>query len=204
MIETIGKKTSSKKSSFKCSSRLPKGHLVRRHSNNSARCGKREYQNLRDKSSHWHLPAHLNQSDAWEDGKYCVIFDSSTQTWMNKVVLNHITTTKLEAAIDFGKSKLNLLINIYKWRISFPRAIIYTWHFRIIKLVSTSHGYPAISLVLLASWCRIGISYQQVMSLVQIPQPALGIRSGAQLRTWSQSILQGTTWLRNIKRTLTC
>ena len=60
-----------------------------------------------------------------ENRKYPVIFDSSTQTWMNEVVLNHVTTTKLEATINFGKSKMNLLINIYNWRKSFPREIIY-------------------------------------------------------------------------------
>ena len=58
-------------------------------------------------------------------GKYRVICDSSTQTWMNEVVLNHVTTTEMEATINFGKSKLNLLINIYNWRVSFPREIIY-------------------------------------------------------------------------------
>jgi hypothetical protein len=47
-----------------------------------------------------------------KNGKYRVIFNSSTQTWMNEVILNHVTTTKLEATINFGKSKLNLLINI--------------------------------------------------------------------------------------------
>jgi hypothetical protein len=50
-----------------------------------------------------------------KNGKYRVIFDSLTKTWMNKVVLNHVTTTKLEATINFGKSKMNLLINIYNW-----------------------------------------------------------------------------------------
>ena len=48
-----------------------------------------------------------------KNGKYRVIFDSSTQTWMNKVVLNHVTMTEWEANIDFGKSKVNFLINIY-------------------------------------------------------------------------------------------
>jgi hypothetical protein len=38
-------------------------------------------------------------------GKYCIIFDSSTQSWMNEVVLNHVTKTEWEANIDFGKSK---------------------------------------------------------------------------------------------------
>jgi hypothetical protein len=60
-----------------------------------------------------------------KNGKYTVIFDSLTQTWMNEVVLNHVTTTKLEATIDFGKSKMNLLINIYNWQLSFLREIIY-------------------------------------------------------------------------------
>jgi hypothetical protein len=48
-----------------------------------------------------------------KNGKYRVILDSSTQTWMDKVVLNHVTTTEWEANIDFGKSKVNFLINIY-------------------------------------------------------------------------------------------
>jgi hypothetical protein len=60
-----------------------------------------------------------------KNGKYRVIFDSSTQTWMNEVVLNLITTTAWEANIDFGKSKVNFLINIYNWRVSFPLEIIY-------------------------------------------------------------------------------
>jgi len=60
-----------------------------------------------------------------KNGKYPIIFNSSTQTWMNKVVLNHVTMTEWEANIDFGKSKVNFLINIYNWRVSFPREIIY-------------------------------------------------------------------------------
>ena len=48
-------------------------------------------------------------------GKYRVIFDSYTQTWMKEVFLNHVTTTEWEANIDFGKSKVNFLINIYNW-----------------------------------------------------------------------------------------
>jgi hypothetical protein len=39
-------------------------------------------------------------------GKFRVIFDSSTQTIPNKVVLNHITTMDLEAVIDFGQAKM--------------------------------------------------------------------------------------------------
>jgi hypothetical protein len=41
---------------------------------------------------------HCTPQDMREkNGKYRVIFDSSTQTWMNEVVLNHVTTTELEA-----------------------------------------------------------------------------------------------------------
>ncbi len=42
-------------------------------------------------------------------GKFRVIFDSSTQTTPNEVVLNHITTTDLEAEINFGQAKINFL-----------------------------------------------------------------------------------------------
>ena len=46
-------------------------------------------------------------------GKYWVIFDSLTQTSPDEVVLNHVTSTDLEAPIDFGFAKLKLLSNIY-------------------------------------------------------------------------------------------
>jgi hypothetical protein len=39
-------------------------------------------------------------------GKFRVIFDSLTQTTPDKAVLNHITTTDLEAIIDFGQAKI--------------------------------------------------------------------------------------------------
>ncbi len=47
--------------------------------------------------------------------KFRVIFNSSTQTSPDKAVLNHITTTDLEANINFGQAKTNLFINIYNW-----------------------------------------------------------------------------------------
>jgi hypothetical protein len=47
-------------------------------------------------------------------GKYRVIFDSSTQTSPDKMVLNQVTLTDHEATIDFGTAKTKLLINIYK------------------------------------------------------------------------------------------
>jgi hypothetical protein len=47
------------------------------------------------------------------------------QTYPNKVVLNHETSTDYETNIDFGKGKMNLLISIYNWRVSYPREMIY-------------------------------------------------------------------------------
>jgi hypothetical protein len=54
-----------------------------------------------------------------------VIFNLSTQTTPDEVVLNHKTPTDFEAIIDFGKAKMNLLINIYNWRVSYPPEMIY-------------------------------------------------------------------------------
>jgi hypothetical protein len=56
-------------------------------------------------------------------GKHRVIFDSSTQTSPDEIVLNHKMSTDNKAIIDFGKAKTNLLINIYNWRISYPLKI---------------------------------------------------------------------------------
>jgi hypothetical protein len=58
-------------------------------------------------------------------GKFRVIFDSLMQTAPNEVVLNRKTSTDFEAVIDFGKAKMNLLINIYNWGVSYPRKMIY-------------------------------------------------------------------------------
>jgi hypothetical protein len=57
--------------------------------------------------------------------KFRIIFDSSTQASPDKAVLNHVTTTNLEANINFGRAKTNLFINIYNWRVSYPNEIIY-------------------------------------------------------------------------------
>jgi hypothetical protein len=54
-----------------------------------------------------------------------VIFDSLTQTIPDEVVLNHETSKDINAIINFGKAKINLFINIYSWRITYPREIIY-------------------------------------------------------------------------------
>ena len=62
----------------------------------------------------------------WEKyGKHRVIFDSSTQTCPHEIVLNHETSTDGEAIIDFGMAKIQLLINIYNWRISYPTEVIF-------------------------------------------------------------------------------
>ncbi len=57
--------------------------------------------------------------------KFRVIFDSSTQTSPDEIVLNHKTSTVGKAVIDFGQAKTRLLINIYNWCMSYPDEIIY-------------------------------------------------------------------------------
>jgi hypothetical protein len=54
-----------------------------------------------------------------------VIFDASTKGSPHKKVLNEFTPTKFEANINFGNAKINLLIRIYNWRISYPRMKIF-------------------------------------------------------------------------------
>jgi hypothetical protein len=63
-----------------------------------------------------------NKGEKWQ---FRVIFDSSTQTSPNEVVLNHETSMDSEAVIDFGQAKTRLLINIYNWHVSCPDKIIY-------------------------------------------------------------------------------
>jgi hypothetical protein len=43
----------------------------------------------------------------------------------HKVVLNEYTPTKFESNINFGNAKMNLLIRIYIWRISYPQMKIF-------------------------------------------------------------------------------
>jgi hypothetical protein len=54
-----------------------------------------------------------------------VIFDASTKGSPHEVVLNDYTSTEFEADIDFGNAKMNLLIKIYNWRISYPQIKIF-------------------------------------------------------------------------------
>ena len=105
--------------------------------------------------------------------KHRVIFDSSMQTSPDEIVLNHETSTDNEAIIDFGKTKTNLLINIYNWKISYPLEIILlaladiTACFHSPRLVATSP-------VPLVSSQKKYILFQQVMYLDQTHWPAPG------------------------------
>jgi hypothetical protein len=47
------------------------------------------------------------------------------QTAPDEVVLNHKTSMDFEAVIDFRKAKMNLIINIYNWQVSYPCEMIY-------------------------------------------------------------------------------
>jgi hypothetical protein len=47
------------------------------------------------------------------------------QTIPEEVVLNHETSTDLNAIIDFGGANINLFINIYNWQITYPKEIIH-------------------------------------------------------------------------------
>jgi hypothetical protein len=85
-------------------------------------------------------------------GKFRVIFDSLMQTSPDKVVLNHQTSTDCKAAIDFGRAKINLFINIYNRQVSYPKEIIHLalanitacFHFpRIFVNVTGAFGYVA-------------------------------------------------------------
>ncbi len=73
--------------------------------------------------------------------KFRVIFDSSMQTIPDEVVLNHITTTDLEAIIDFGQAKMKLFMNIYNWHVSFPNETIYL----ILADITACSCFPKIS-----------------------------------------------------------
>jgi hypothetical protein len=72
--------------------------------------------------------------------KFQVIFDSLTQTTPEEVVLNHITTTDLEADINFSQAKIKIFINIY-WRVSYPREPIYL----ILADITACFRFPRIS-----------------------------------------------------------
>jgi len=101
---------------------------------------------------------------------------------MNEVDLNHITTTEWEANIDFGKSKINFLINIYIWRVSLPWEIIYV----ALADITACFRFPRLCCDITGAFGfrrKIGTSYQQATSLVQTHQQALGNRSGVQSKT---------------------
>ena len=54
-----------------------------------------------------------------------IIWDGSTKTSPDQIVLNKQTSTEFEAIVDFGTAKMKLLTSIYNWRISFPKETIY-------------------------------------------------------------------------------
>lgn len=69
---------------------------------------------------------HTPQSIIIKQGKKDrVVWDGSTKYQPLDIVMNDITPTDLEAEITFGEAKMQLLVSIYNWRISFPLAIIY-------------------------------------------------------------------------------
>ena len=54
-----------------------------------------------------------------------IIWDGSTKTSADQIVLNEQTSIEFEAIVDFGTAKMKLLVSIYNWRISFPKETIY-------------------------------------------------------------------------------
>ena len=74
-------------------------------------------------------------------GKFRVIFDASTQSHQNELVLNQVTDSEFEAIIDFGESKMKLYSSIYNWRISFPNEVIYL----VLADISACFRYPRIA-----------------------------------------------------------
>jgi hypothetical protein len=70
-----------------------------------------------------------------------VIFDSSTQTSLDEIILNHKTLTDGKAVINFGQAKTRLLININNWRVRYPDKIIYL----ALADITTCFRFPRIS-----------------------------------------------------------
>ena len=54
-----------------------------------------------------------------------IIWDGSTKTLPDQIVLNEQTSIEFEVIVDFGTAKMRLLISIYNWRINFPKETIY-------------------------------------------------------------------------------
>jgi hypothetical protein len=54
-----------------------------------------------------------------------IIWDGSTKTSPDQIVLNEQTSIEFEAIVNFGTAKMNFFISIYNWRISFPKETIY-------------------------------------------------------------------------------
>jgi hypothetical protein len=105
--------------------------------------------------------------------KFSIIFNSSTQTSPDEAVLNHVTTTDLEANINFGQAKTNLFINIYNWQVSHPDKIIYL----ALADISACFRLPRISANVTGAFGFMAEGYHfcpQVTYLVLILQLVLG------------------------------
>ncbi len=77
-----------------------------------------------------------------------MIFDSLTWTISDEIVLNHKTSKDFEAIIDFGKTVINLLINIYNWCITYSREIIHL----ALANITACFCFPQISAALLGAF----------------------------------------------------
>ena len=117
----------------------------------------------------WAAPQGLKE----KGGKYRVIFDASTQSKAEEVMLNHVTPTDDEPEIDFGQAKAKLLTSIYNWRISYPDDVIFISLADITACFRQQH----ISCDITGAfdlWQTIYISCQQATSLDLIPQQVHG------------------------------
>jgi hypothetical protein len=69
---------------------------------------------------------HTTQTMVLKEGKNpCLCYDASTTKKPTDIVTNQITTVAREAPITFGRVKIQLYIDIYNTRISYPLAVIF-------------------------------------------------------------------------------
>jgi hypothetical protein len=68
---------------------------------------------------------HTTQSMVIKEGKNdCIVWDGTTVMKPTKIVMNQITPVAQESPVTFGHVKLQIYINIYNTRISYPALII--------------------------------------------------------------------------------
>ncbi len=69
---------------------------------------------------------HTMQSMVLKEGKNsCLCYSASTTKKPTNIVMNQITPVAQDAAITFGRVKIQLYIDIYNTRISYPLAVIF-------------------------------------------------------------------------------